>query len=96
MEVDSQLLVNWITNSNNVPWSLHLFIWDLKELLLQLSSFRCYHTYREANTTTDMLAKWSHKLDVVQNYYVYQQFPAKVRGAFLLDKLGMINFQRRR
>lgn len=31
-EVDSQLLITWITSNNKAPSSLHPFIYDLKDI----------------------------------------------------------------
>lgn len=79
-----------------VPWQLFQLISELKELITQLSDFQIHHNYREANSTADLLAKWSHKVDDNQHYYVYQQLPIAVKGAYLMDKMGLINFRRRK
>ncbi|KAG5576587.1 hypothetical protein H5410_056721 [Solanum commersonii] len=44
----------------NPPWRIHKYIQELLILAKQCVSFQCVHTYREANGTTDLLAKHSH------------------------------------
>lgn len=96
LEDYSQLLVNWINSNTKVPWSLYQFIYDLKEQLSKLRSYHCYHTYRETNNMVDLLSKRSHELDETQDFYIYQQLPTKIRGAYLIDKIVQINFRRRK
>lgn len=96
LEVDSKLLIQWITTNSEVPWSLFQFVNDLKEVVSQFSCLQCHHTCREANDTADMMSKWSHRFDIIQHYYTYQQLPSRSKSAYLLDRLGMINFRRRK
>ncbi|KAH0655402.1 hypothetical protein KY285_030284 [Solanum tuberosum] len=56
----------------------------------------CVHTYREANGTVDLLAKHSHQQDIIQNYYTHHQLPLPVKGSYLLEKLGVQNFKRKK
>ncbi|KAH0696196.1 hypothetical protein KY289_013678 [Solanum tuberosum] len=57
---------------------------------------QCVHTYREANGTADLLAKHSHQQNIVQNYYTHHQLPLPVKGSYLLEKLGVQNFRRKK
>ncbi|KAH0700920.1 hypothetical protein KY284_015135 [Solanum tuberosum] len=52
--------------------------------------------HREANGTADLLAKHSHQQDIVQNYYTHYQLPLPVKGSYLLEKLGVQNFRRKK
>ncbi|XP_015167662.1 14.7 kDa ribonuclease H-like protein [Solanum tuberosum] len=65
LEIDSELLTRWLTHSLKPPWQLQQGIQDLINLTRQLEFFSCQHTYREANSTTDLLSKISHKTDVI-------------------------------
>ncbi|KAH0660311.1 hypothetical protein KY289_029059 [Solanum tuberosum] len=61
-----------------------------------LEDTQCVHTYREANGTADLLAKHSHQQDIVQNYYTHHQLPLSLKGSYLLEKLGLQNFRRKK
>ncbi|KAH0645238.1 hypothetical protein KY284_033122 [Solanum tuberosum] len=61
-----------------------------------LEDIQCVHTYREANGTADLLAKHSHQQNIVQNYYTHHQLPLPVKGSYLLEKLGVQNFRRKK
>ena len=58
--------------------------------------FQCQHIYREANATTDLLAKGSHKMDIIQHFYTPQQLRVAIKGNYILDKMGMQLFRRRK
>ena len=58
--------------------------------------FQCKHVYRETNGTVDLLAKWSHKMDIIQNFYTTQQLFGEIRGSYILENLGMKLFIRRK
>ncbi|WMV30195.1 hypothetical protein MTR67_023580 [Solanum verrucosum] len=57
---------------------------------------QCIHTYREANGATDLLAKHSHLQDIVQHYYTQLQLPHAIKGSYLLEKMGVQNFRRKK
>ncbi|XP_049386038.1 uncharacterized protein LOC125850211 [Solanum stenotomum] len=63
---------------------------------VQMESVQCLHTYREANTIADFLAKLSHKKDIPQYFYTLSQLPVPIKGSYFLEKMGMINFRRRK
>lgn len=92
---DSELLTKWLNSTAQTPWKIQHHLQELQDRIRQLDDFQCNHTYREANCTSDFLAKWSHKFDIPQHYYVYQQLPMGAKGSYLLEKLGMTNFRRR-
>ncbi|KAG5592509.1 hypothetical protein H5410_043023 [Solanum commersonii] len=48
------------------------------------------------SSAADDLSKWSHKWDIIQHFYTHQQLPMVARGSYLLEKLGMASFRRRR
>jgi len=43
-----------------------------------------------------MLAKWSHKLEILQHFYTTTQLKGAIRGSYLLEKMGIQNFRRRK
>ncbi|XP_049399716.1 uncharacterized protein LOC125863741 [Solanum stenotomum] len=85
LEVDSQLLVDWITQKTRPPWNISTQLQQLQELITQTHSFRCKHTYREANFVADSLSKQSHKLNYPQIYCNIQQLPREARAYYQLD-----------
>ncbi|WMV41212.1 hypothetical protein MTR67_034597 [Solanum verrucosum] len=95
LEVDYELLTKWLLQVS-IPWRMHRFIQELKTLANQLVCFECLHIYREANGTSDLLAKHSHQNDIEQHYYTPQQLPHAVKGSYLLEKMGVHNFRRKK
>ena len=73
LEVDSELLSKWINNIICIPWRCQQEIEQIQELSNKMEYFQCQHIYREDNGTADMLAKYSHKLDIIQHFYTSQQ-----------------------
>lgn len=96
LEVDSELLMKWLTLRIKPPWQIQEYTSELQNLTSQLEFFKCIHTYREANYTADALSKWSHQFDIPQHYYVVQQLPKEARGYYNMDKLNMANFRRKK
>ncbi|KAK4716362.1 hypothetical protein R3W88_014700 [Solanum pinnatisectum] len=96
LEVDSQLLVDWIIAKTKPPWSVNTQVQQMKALIGQTSNFRCKHTYREANSVADSLAKQSHKITSPNIYSNSQQLPKEARAHYQLDMLEMANFRRRK
>ena len=58
--------------------------------------FHCQHVYREENGMADLLAKWSHKMDIIQQFYSSQQLRGAIKGSYILEKMGMQLFRRRK
>jgi len=96
VEVDSELLTHWLNLNINPPWKIQQYVQELQNLSQQMEAFQCLHTYREANTTANFLAKLSHQKDIPQLFYTLHQLPIPVKGSYLLEKMGMINFRRRK
>lgn len=58
--------------------------------------FHCRHVYREANCTVDLLAKWSYKHDIIQQFYTIQKLVGVIRGSYNLEKMEVHNLRRRK
>ncbi|KAK4706503.1 hypothetical protein R3W88_033939 [Solanum pinnatisectum] len=87
LEVDSELLIRWLLKTSTPPWKLQIFVQEIHTLVSQCVSFQCIQTYREANSTADLLSKQSHKFDIIQQYYTYNQLPNAIRGSYILEKM---------
>ena len=96
LEVDSEILQNWINNTISIPWRYQQTIEQIQDIGRKMNHFECQHVYREVNGTGDLLSKWSHKLDILQHFYTSQQLIGSIRGSYILDKLGTQNFRRRK
>jgi len=96
LEVDSQLLVDWITQKATPPWNINTQIQQLQELTRQAHNFRCKHIFREANCVADSLSKQSHKLTSPQIFCNSQQLPKEARAHYQLDMIEMASFRRRK
>ncbi|WMV30187.1 hypothetical protein MTR67_023572 [Solanum verrucosum] len=55
-----------------------------------------WRMHREANSIADLLAKHSHQQDIEQHYYTPYQLPQTVKGSYLLEKMGVHNFRRKK
>jgi len=93
LEVDSELLTKWFLQISDPPWRLSRFVQELHDIAKQCTYVHCVHTYREANNTTDLLSKQSHKQDIIQHYYTPNQLPKAVRGSYILEKMGIQSFR---
>ena len=58
--------------------------------------FSCVHIYREANITTNILSKDSHKQYIIQYYYTYNKLPQAQKGSYILKKMGVQNLKRKK
>lgn len=96
LEVDSEILQKWISNTISIPWRYQQTIEHIQDIGRKMDHFECQHVYREVNGTADLLSKWSHKLDILQHFYTPQQLIGSIRGSYILDKLGTQNFRRRK
>ncbi|XP_049348975.1 uncharacterized protein LOC125813529 [Solanum verrucosum] len=56
-------------------WRLNKFVQELQDIAKHCAYGHCVHTYREANSTTDLLSKQSHQHDIIQHYYTPNQLP---------------------
>ncbi|KAK4729618.1 hypothetical protein R3W88_022606 [Solanum pinnatisectum] len=96
LEVDSQLLVEWITKSTQPPWNINTQVNKLHMLIRQTQQFKCKHTYREPNCVADELSKHSHRISTPQVYLNSQQIPKEAWAYYQLDKQEVINFRRKK
>nr|XP_010317983.1 uncharacterized protein LOC104646365 [Solanum lycopersicum] len=96
LEVDSELVIHWLSNQTNYPWNLQPYIPKNHRIVHQLERFKITHVYREENYTDDWLSKYSQNTDIVQHFYIEDQLPTLARGSFILEKLGMANFRRKK
>ncbi|XP_015159877.1 uncharacterized protein [Solanum tuberosum] len=96
LEVDSQLLIDWIMLKAKPPWSINSQVQRLQELIRQTHNFRCKHTFREANYVADSLSKQSHKITSPQIYCSNQQLPKEARAYYQLDMIEIANFRRKK
>ncbi|KAG5615056.1 hypothetical protein H5410_014880 [Solanum commersonii] len=84
LEVDSEILMKWITANK------------LQQITTSLEFFQCKHSYREASFSVDYLLKLSHTLDITQHFYTYNQLATAVKGSYILEQQGMKNFERKK
>ena len=96
LEVDSEVLCKWINNSLKTPWRCQHNVQQILQIRSKLHYFHCQHIYREANNTADLLAKWSHTMDIPQHFYTSQQLKGTIRGSYILEKMDIHNFRRRK
>uniref|UniRef100_M1DMV9 RNase H family protein n=1 Tax=Solanum tuberosum TaxID=4113 RepID=M1DMV9_SOLTU len=96
LEVDSQLLVDWIMLKAKPPWSISTKVQQHHELINQTNNFNCKYTFREANFVADSLSKHSHNITTPQLYFSEQQLPKETRAYHQMDIMEMANFRRRK
>lgn len=96
LEVDSELLTRWLNSDAAPPWKIQNHIRARNDHINQLEYFECNHIYREGNSTANILSKWSHKEDIPQHFYTVQQLHAAAKGSFILERLGMTSFRRKK
>ncbi|KAK6780049.1 hypothetical protein RDI58_022233 [Solanum bulbocastanum] len=96
LEVDSQLLMDWITTKINPPCGISTQVLKLVSLSKQTHNFHCKHTFGEANFVADTLAKHSHTIPNPQIYFKWQQLPKQARAYYQLDMTEMPSFRRRK
>ncbi|KAH0697746.1 hypothetical protein KY289_015228 [Solanum tuberosum] len=96
LEVDSKLMANWISYKSKPPWQIQQHIRELIRLVRQQEFFECRHIFREANSTADFLAKGSHNSNIIRQYYTHHQLPTVAKGSYLLERMGVSNFRRKK
>ena len=96
LEIDSELLSKWISNTIQIPWICQQYAQHIHQITKKLHHFQCQHIYREANSTADFLAKWSHNIEIPQHFYNTRQLKGTIRGSYILEKMGIQNFRRRK
>ncbi|XP_073101368.1 uncharacterized protein [Elaeis guineensis] len=63
LEGDSQIVVSWISSSNNEKYDTNPLMPDLKNWRRRCSSFNISHTHREANQLADYFAQQAMTMD---------------------------------
>ena len=96
LEVDSELVCKWINKIINTPWRCQQLVQDILHIGSKMKDFQCQHIYREANTIADLLAKFSHTLDITHHFYTIHQLKGTIRESYILEKLGIQSFIRRK
>ncbi|WMV32839.1 hypothetical protein MTR67_026224, partial [Solanum verrucosum] len=85
LEVDSQLLVDWLLAKSVSSWNITSQMQKLQMLITHFSHIKCTHTLREANYVADALSKHSHQVTTPQIYLNYQQLPKDATTYLQLD-----------
>ncbi|WMV30193.1 hypothetical protein MTR67_023578 [Solanum verrucosum] len=96
LEVDSQLLVDWLVSSTTVPWIISHQMQKLQQLVKQFTHFKCFHTLMEANFVADSLSKHNHQITSPQVYFNSQQLPKRAAAYLQQDQAGMASFKKRK
>ncbi|KAK6789592.1 hypothetical protein RDI58_013392 [Solanum bulbocastanum] len=78
LEVDSQLLVDWIRHKAKPPWNTDTQVQQLKEFIRQTGTFKCKHTYR--NTSQNIYSNNQQLLKEARGYYQLDILEMEVSG----------------
>lgn len=81
-------------HTTTTPWKLQPLIQELQNLANQCEYFQGVHVYREGYSSVDFLSMQSHRHDIIQNNYTYNQLPNAARNRFLLERMGIQKFKR--
>ena len=88
LELDSKVVLNWLTNSNlNYPTNIMPLIYDCKNLLEQEWEVHMQHVFREANSCADALAKRGTHLQTRMT--MYSKCPNFVYLSYMRDLTGL-------
>ena len=93
LELDSKVVLNWLTSSNlTYPTNILPLICDCRNLLEQEWEVHMHHVFREANECADTLAKRGTHL--CKRMTVYSECPTFVYVPYVrnLSGLGEIRF----
>ncbi|KAH0693693.1 hypothetical protein KY285_020790 [Solanum tuberosum] len=96
LEVDSQMLVDWLLKKSAPPWNISSQMQQLHTLTTHFSQFKCIHTLRDANFVADSLFKHSHQVTSPQLYFTSHQIPKEATTYLQQDKAGMSSFKRKK
>lgn len=92
LEMNSKIVVDMIKGTNKPSWKLHHWIAKIQDKLKFLNA-DVTHCYREANMVADSLAKFGAIEDASMIFFQINELPRQVKGAYILDKIGMPNFR---
>ena len=88
LELDSKVILNWLTNSNlNYPTNILPLICDCRNLLDQEWEVHMQHVYREANGCADALAK--QRTHLQNRMTMYSECPTFVYVSYMRDLTGL-------
>ncbi|KAK6780041.1 hypothetical protein RDI58_022225 [Solanum bulbocastanum] len=96
LEVDSQLLVEWMKDHITASWKVSYQLQKLQQLASKFDQFKCIHTLREANWVADFLAKYSHQIIQPMVYFDSQHLPPLAAAYIQQDTTGLASFRRRK
>ncbi|XP_069154435.1 uncharacterized protein [Solanum lycopersicum] len=96
IELDSQLVVQWISKKTAPHWSVTKQIERIQHLIMQTQNFKCTHIFREANWVADSLSKHSHDTTAPQVYFSSTQLPKEAQAYYQMDLLNMPSFRRKK
>ncbi|XP_015084239.1 uncharacterized protein LOC107027648 [Solanum pennellii] len=96
LELDSQLVVHWISNKTAPHWSFTNQLERLQHIVMQTQNFRCSHIFREANWVADALSKHSHNSTAPQVYFNSNQLPKEAQAYYQMDLMNMPSFRRKK
>ncbi|KAG2666238.1 hypothetical protein I3760_15G047900 [Carya illinoinensis] len=88
IEVDSQLLVNWVTKGACNIWYLEDF-WDELRVCLACLDYRLTHVFREGNAVADFLAKQGAGGLTRDWFDEKEDLPSQLRGLLRMDRIGL-------
>ncbi|XP_069145501.1 uncharacterized protein [Solanum lycopersicum] len=96
LELDSQLVVQWILQKEAPQWSIITQLGMLQNLITQAHNFKCIHVFREENWVADALSKHSHKRATPLVNFNSHQLPKEAKAYYQLDLLDMQSFRRKK
>ena len=96
MELDSQIVVQWIAKKTVHHWSVTNQLERIQQLIQQTQQFKCDHIFREANWVADSLSKHSHGTSSLQLYFNSNQMPKEAQAYYQMDLLNMPSFRRKK
>ncbi|KAG2684189.1 hypothetical protein I3760_10G065300 [Carya illinoinensis] len=88
IEVDSQLLVNWVTKGACNIWYLEDFLDELRACLACLDH-RLTHVFRESNVVADFHAKQGVGGLTWDWFDEKEDLPSQLRGLLRMDRIGL-------
>lgn len=85
----------WKGSPTQVAFHSDVAVQKIQDVSRKMELFQCKHVYREANVTAELLAKWSHKHDLIEKINSTHQLYWEIRGSYILEKMEMQTFTRR-
>ena len=79
LELDSQLVVQWVLKKAVPQWSIITQLGRLQHLINQVHNIKCIHVFREENCVADALSKHSHNIANPLVYFHIHQLPKEAK-----------------